>query len=80
MSVNARRWRFPPREAAVRQYKNSVGSPGGDAAVGIAAVSDPWVTAYFTPKQNFLHLTRSSKNFQKWIIVLTVILRSLIDP
>jgi len=33
------------REAAVRQYKNSGGSPNGEAAAGIAAAAAPWVTA-----------------------------------
>jgi hypothetical protein len=33
------------REAAIRQYKNSVGSPNGEAAVGITAAAAPWVTA-----------------------------------
>jgi hypothetical protein len=33
------------REAAVRQFKKSGGSPNGEAAAGIAAAAAPWVTA-----------------------------------
>ena len=55
LSVNASRWRFPPREASVSPDQNFVDSPGSEAAVGIAGPSSPEETAHITTNKYILH-------------------------